>query len=309
MNIPGLEVTAENYEFVLSVSVLAALLCFYYFVRNWKRLRIIQDTPTARLRSAHQGYIELEGKGQLIEEQPVYAPLSNHLCLWYRSLIEQQETFTQNGRAQTRWNVVYSNISNHRFKLTDGLHSCYVDPGDAEVNGIEKLVWYGNTEWPTRTQLLESQSVLNKLTNSYRYSEWLILPGQSLYVLGQFRTWSATSQHSVREVMIDLINDWKKDQQQLRNRFDSNKDGNIDQQEWESARQLAQSQAQQIHDQLALKPDEHIIAKPDNSGRPFIISVYSQALLTRKFRQSAHMTLTGCFVLIGYIAWLVHSHG
>ncbi len=309
MNIPGLEVTPENYEFVLSVSVLAALLSFYYFVRNWKRLRIVEDTPTARLRSAHQGYVELEGKGQTIEDRPIYAPLSNHACLWYRSLIEQQETFTQNGRVQTRWNIVYSNISDHRFKLTDGVNSCYVDPGDAEVNGIEKLVWYGNTEWPTKTQLLESQSVLNKLTNSYRYSEWLILPGQSLYVLGQFRSWSATTQYSVRDVMINLINDWKKDQQQLRKRFDSNQDGNIDQQEWESARQLAQSQAQQIHDQLVLKPDEHIISKPDNSERPFIISIYSQTLLTQKYRRTVHTAFAGCILLIGYIAWLVHSHG
>ncbi|MBP6058026.1 MAG: E3 ubiquitin--protein ligase [Nitrosomonas sp.] len=309
MDILSAKFTPEDYEFALIALLLAALISFYVFVRNWKRLRIIEDTPTARLRSAHQGYIELEGKGQFMDDQPIYAPLSNHPCLWYRSQIEQQETFTENGRTQTRWHVVYKNISNHRFKLTDGANSCYVDPDDAEVNGNEKLVWYGNTEWPTKTQILESQSIVHAMTNSYRYSECLILPGQPLYVLGQFKTWSAAAQQSVRDVMIHLINDWKQDQPALRKRFDSNKDGNIDQQEWEVARQQARSEAQQIHDQLALEPDENIITRPDNSEHPFIISVYPQTLLIRKYRHTAFLALTGCVLSIGIIAWLVNAHG
>ncbi len=308
MGILPAELSPEDYEFALIALLLAALISFYFFVRNWKRLRIIEDTPTARLRSAHQGYIELEGKGQFMDE-PIYAPLSNHPCLWYRSQIEQQETFTENGRTQTRWNVVYKNISNHRFKLTDGANSCYVDPDDAEVNGSERLVWYGNTEWPTRTQILESQSIVHAMTNSYRYSEWLILPGQSLYILGQFKTWSATTQQSVRDVMIHLINDWKQDQPALRERFDSNKDGNIDQQEWEVARQESRSEAQQIHDQLVLEPDTHIIAKLDNATQPFIISVYPQALLVQKYRRNNFIALATCITLICTIAWLAHSHG
>jgi len=309
MNILLAALSPEEYLFFLGTLLSAALISFYFFVCNWKRLRIIEDTPTARLRSAHQGYIELEGKGQFVDDQPIYAPLSNHPCLWYRSLIEQQETFAENGRTQTRWNVVYKNNSDHRFKLTDGVNNCYVDPDDAEVNGNEKLVWYGNTEWPTRTQILESQSIVNAMTNNYRYSEWLILPGQPLYVLGQFSTSSATAQQSARDVMINLINDWKQDQQALRNRFDINKDGKIDQEEWESARQMARSEAQKIHDQLVLEPDTHIIAKPRNTALPFIISVYSQALLVQKYRRNAFMALAACITLACTIVWLVHSRG
>ncbi len=301
--------TPEDYEFVLGASILIALISFYYFARNWKRLRIIEDTPTSRLRSAHQGYVELEGKGQFIDDRAIYAPLSNHPCLWFRSQIEQQETFTENGRTQTRWNVVYKNISNHRFKLTDGLNSCHVDPHGAEVNGNEKLVWYGNTEWPIRTQLLESQSFIHAMKNNYRYSEWLILPGQPLYVLGQFKTWSAAAQQSVRNVMIDLLNDWKQDQQKLRERFDTNQDGSIDQKEWEIARQQAQSEAQKIHDQLALEPDTNIIAKPENSTQPFIISIYPQARLIQQYRRNTYMALTACMIFICITAWLVHTHG
>ncbi len=303
------ELPPEDYQFTVVALIFATLVGFYFFVRNWKRLRIIEDTPTARLRSAHQGYIELEGKGQLIDDQPIYSPLSNHPCLWYRSQIEQQETFIEKGRTQTRWNVVYKNVSTHRFKLIDGKSNCFVDPDDAEVNGHEKLVWYGNTEWPTRTQLLESQSIIHAATNRYRYSEWLILPGQPLYVLGQFTTWSAAARKSIRDVMINLINDWKQDQYTLKDRFDHNKDGTIDQKEWEAARQEAQSEAQKIHDQLALEPDTHVMAKPDNSAQPFIISAYPQTVLTQKYRRTAYLALAICILSIFAIAWLVHAHG
>ena len=303
------DIPPQDYPYVLGMMIVAVLLSFYWFVRNWKRLRLIEDTPTAKLRSAHQGYVELEGKGQFIDNRPVYAPLSNHPCLWYSSKIEQQETFTENGRTQTRWNVVYSNTSEHRFKLTDGASSCDVDPDRAEVNGNEKLVWYGNTEWPTRTQMLESQSIVHAMSNRYRYSESLILPGQPLYILGQFSTASAMAQKSVRDVMINVINEWKRDQPALRERFDINCDGNIDQQEWETARTEAHTEAQRIYDQLAVEPDTHIIAKPRNSSQPFIISVYPQALLAQKFRRNSYAALAVCIASVCATAWLIDVHG
>lgn len=301
--------THEEYEFILMAVILVALISFYSFFKNWKRLRFIEDTPTANLRSAHQGYVEIEGKGALIEDKPIYAPLSNHRCLWYRSQIECQEILIEKGQSRINWNVIYSNISHHSFKLTDGSTSCFVDPDSAEIQGEEKLVWYGNTEWPNQTQILESQSVLHSNNNRYRYSESLILPGQSLYVLGQFSTSSAASQHSIREIMNNLILDWKKDSQHLLKRFDANKDGQIDQQEWESARQIASAESQQIYQQRLLEPEHNIITKPKDKRYPFIISVYSQASLRQKYRLTAYLSLLACLVLTSYIIWFAHTHG
>ena len=289
--------------------ILIDLISFYSFLKNWKRLRFIEDTPTARLRSSHQGYVEIEGKGAMIADKPIYAPLSNHPCLWYRSQIECKEILIEKEQSQIHWNVIYSNISRHSFKLTDGSTSCFVDPDSAEIQGEEKLVWYGNTEWPNQTQILESQSVLHSNNNRYRYSESLILPGQPLYVLGQFSTSSAASQYSIREIMSDLILDWKKDSQHLLKRFDTNKDGQIDQQEWEFARHIASTESQQIYQQRLLEPEQNIITKPKDKRYPFIISVYSQTSLRQKYRRTAYLSLLVCLILTGYIIWLTHTHG
>lgn len=67
--------THEEYEFILMGVILIDLISFYSFFKNWKRLRFIEDTPTARLRSSHQGYVEIEGKGAMIADKPIYAPL------------------------------------------------------------------------------------------------------------------------------------------------------------------------------------------------------------------------------------------
>lgn len=301
------DMSPEDFEFAVVSCILLTIISFYLLMRNWKRMRIIEDTPTARLRSAHQGYVELIGKGEFIGDQIIYAPLSNHPCLWYRSQILQKEAVVDSVRKETRWRIVYNAISDQRFKLIDGDSSCYVDPTHAEVNGNEHLTWFGNTEWPTQTLLLESQSALYELTNSYRYSESLILPGQSLYILGQFTTWSAVMQQSEGSIMIDVLNEWKKDQVDLQQRFDSNRDGTIDQQEWEAARQQARAQAGQIHQRLTLEPEVNIIARPEKSGYPFIISVYPQVLLVKKYRRYTFLSLIALVVAIGSFVWLLHQ--
>lgn len=301
------EMSREDLTFAAACCVLVAIISLYLLIHNWKRKGIIEDTPTAKLRSAHQGYVELVGKGQFIDDQIIYAPLSNHPCLWYRSQIQQKESVVDSDREETRWRIVYNNISDHRFKLVDGDSSCYVDPTHAEVNGNEHLTWYGNTEWPTKTLLLESQSSFHELSNKYRYSESLILPGQTLFILGQFTTFSAITQQSERAIMINLLNEWKEDQAALKQRFDSNQDGTIDQQEWEVARQQAHNEAEQIHQQLALEPDVNIIAKPVKSGYPFIISVYPQSQLAKNYQRYALIAIIVFLLSIGSLAWLLRQ--
>lgn len=300
---------SDQYELILIVSILAALASFYYFMREWKRWHLIQDTPTARLRSAHQGYVELEGQGRFSPDHPIYAPLSNHECIWYHSLIECKQTILHKQRPRTEWKILYQHTSDQSFLLDDGTGTCLVNPKGAEIISNEKLVWYGNTEWPTRTKILESGSTIMALASHYRYSERLILPGQYLYVIGHLKTHAPATEQSIRDITRDLISNWKQNTQQLLERFDTNQDGEIDQAEWEVARQTAQSRAQAIHQQLQHTPEINRVDKPNDNQRPYIISVRSQIELIQKHRRNALMALTGSLGLISYIAWLLHAYG
>ena len=48
------------------------------------RKRLIEDTPTSRIRSAPQGFVELAGVAGVFEGEPIIAPLTQRPCCWYR---------------------------------------------------------------------------------------------------------------------------------------------------------------------------------------------------------------------------------
>lgn len=157
--------------------------------------------------------------------------------------------------------------------------------------------------------MLDSASAIVALTSRYRYSERLILPGQRLYILGHLQTRSPATEQSVQNITRDLLSDWKQDREQLLERFDSNRDGEIDQAEWEIAREAAQSQARTLHQQLLHELEIHHISRLEDDRRPFIISVHPQTELIRKYRRHALFMLTVSLGMMGCAAWLLRVHG
>ena len=56
---------------LLSVLSALALLALYFAFRNLHRARLIEDTPTSRIRSAHQGYVELIGEAAMMRGETI----------------------------------------------------------------------------------------------------------------------------------------------------------------------------------------------------------------------------------------------
>lgn len=281
-----------EYWFALVASSVGALVCFYAAFHNLRRLRLIEDAATARIRSAHQGYLELEGMGRSMEGEPVFAPLTTTPCLWWRYKIEKK----QRGNDRNEWKTIRNEVSDSLFHLEDESGRCVVDPEGAEVQCDDKRVWYGNHEWPVGTSSVSG--------GSYRYTEWVILPGQPLYAIGEFRTLNPAEHYSATEISRDLIREWKRDQAQLLKRFDGNRDGQIDQKEWELVRKVAEVQAQKEYEQRAQQPQIHMLTQPSCGERPFIISVYPQEHLARRYRWWALAALAAFFVLGSVAVWL-----
>jgi len=294
----------EDRGTLLLVTIAAITISFYFFARKWKYWRLIQDTPTSRLRSAHQGFVEIEGKGRFSGDHAIYAPLSNHRCLWFKSVIECKSVL----KSRNAWRIVYQNKSESPFLLDDGTGICLVDPRGAEIVSNEKLVWYGNTEWPIRTGIMDSAPFAMSLNNSYRYSERLILPGQRLYVLGQLSTHFPATQRSLGEIIRDLLASWKFDNKQLLLRFDSNHDGEIDLNEWEAARRAARAEAEALHQTLQFEPASNHIFRPEDRQQPYIISVQPQMTLIGRSRRDAMVMLLCCFGAVGCLVWQLYAY-
>lgn len=271
-----------------------SLVVTYFAWRAYVQLnrkRLIENTPTSRIRSASQGYVEFHGVAGLIDGDPICASLSGQRCAWYRYSIERKERTTNHrGQTATRWQTISHGISEHLFEIRDSTGACVIDPDGALITPSVRNRWYGPTAQPTR--IAESDKWSNwfdfaSFGRAYRYTEERITVGAPLYVLGQFRTRAGASAPSDSADITGLLGEWKRDQTDLRRRFDANGDGEIDSAEWEIARTTARAEvAQRNTKSRPLTADT--MGATGNSDRPYILSALNEEkLLTRVNRYAA----------------------
>ena len=264
------------------------------FFRLQRRRRLMEDMPTARIRSAAQGYVELIGQA-LPPDVPLRAPLTGSLCAWYRFRVERRKGEGGN----SGWEVEQQGVSDAQFWLDDGSGRCIVDPEGAEVRARDKRTWVG-----AAPQFVPESpgAVLWSGDAEHRYTEELILPGDRLYALGQFASLDplqASPQDDLRERVIAL----KADPRQ-RAAFDSNRDGELDAAEFAQLRAAAKAQVEQARREQAARPQTHVLRKP-TGRRIFLLSTLPPDGLSGTLRRQAWAWLAAGLVALGLLAAVV----
>lgn len=219
-----------------------------------RRARAMGNIATSRIASAAQGYVELQGRTNTSDL--IYSPLSHTACIWYRYRVYERSG------SDDDWREVESGTSSATFDLVDGSGSCTIDPDHAEVVGAEVHTRYqGNT----------------------KHVESLLHGGRTLYALGDFTTvGGAHTALSLREDVSELLTQWKQDQAGLHRRFDLNRDGTIDPQEWELARRLATRTVEQEHRHIRAQTGVNLMRAPQD-GRLFLLSPLPPQKLRRRY--------------------------
>lgn len=273
---------AHDFFWWVAGSGLVAAAAFAGSFVQLHRARLMENMPTARLRSAAQGYVELEGNARVMDGPPIIAPLTRTRCVWWRFRIEKK---VQSGK-NTKWVTVSSGTSDDCFELDDGTGRCVVDPEGAKVIPAHRHRWYGSSERPDVPPHLGT-GFLRAGFSRYRYTEERLHDAEPVYALGAFRTQTGAPDAFDEQLDLrDLLAKWKSDKKMMA-LFDANKDGNVDQKEWEAARRVALKKVRDEHVQRAVEtPDLNILARP-RDGRPYILSGVPQAKLIRRFRIEA----------------------
>jgi len=277
--------------------LLAALICIglvaYGFVLVY-RARLMENTPTSLIRSAAQGYVELSGHARLLPGPPIVSPLSDTPCAWWSYRVQERE---RNGK-DNQWRTIEEATSGELFLLADTTGECIVDPDYASVTPSISRSWGGPAPKPHRPP--DGASWLS--FGNYRYSEKLVLLGDSLYATGWFRTQTAILDLNESRDVSELMAEWKQDKHNLLKRFDTNGDGQIDMQEWEVARRTALEQVRSQHVERSLDPDLHVLSKPPDR-RPFVLSTLTQKSMTRRYRFWATLCLLGAAAVVGFCTY------
>jgi len=275
----------SGHFWLLAVAVcLAAGAGFFGVWRFYRRLQLVEDTPRSLIRSAAQGYVELQGRARLMPGDPILAPLTRMRCLWWSYRVER---YVRSGRS-SRWETVKSEVSDDLFLVVDDTGQCVVDPDHAEVYPSAKDVWYGDASWPEGGPALGA----SRLAAGYRYTESRMQEDDPLYALGDFHTQGPVTGADIDEEVRQQLAAWKKDQAWLIQHFDTNHDGQVDTQEWEAARTEARRLVlEQERDNLQ-RPPVNVLKRPSD-GRDFILSTLPQKSLETRLRLYA----LGCLLL------------
>lgn len=289
----------QEFWFALMALIIAAAGGFYFGFRNLRRLRMMEDTPTAKIRSAPQGYGEFEGHTRMLPGEPIRSPLTQRECVWYSYKVEERHTSHHRGKSHTQWRTIDSSTSEALFLIVDDTGEAIIDPDHAEVSASSSQTWYGNQRFPGA----DSGGFWTRWIGmgNYRYSEKRIHEHDPLYVLGLFTSVTEAEQASFHEDVSALLRSWKADPAQLQHHFDQNKDGHIDTEEWDEARRAAKRQVTRERSSAKANEHTHVIRQPIHGHQPFVLSCVSQADMIQRCRLKA-AGLMGLFFVAGALS-------
>ncbi len=175
---------------------LIGILIIFNGVQMYLTMRKVQNTPTSKIRSVAMGLAEIFGKGISIVEN--YSPFTNEKCVYYKIQV-QAYIERKNEDDTSSWQTILTKQLNNVFKLQDDTGTINVDPRGAEIN----LDVAKSREGNIKKKLLSLSGVneeivnfINKLdtneqrkinrykNNKIKVTEWRILDGEKVYVLG-----------------------------------------------------------------------------------------------------------------------------
>jgi hypothetical protein len=273
-------------------------------LRSFKRARLVEDTPTSRIRSAAQGYVEIAGNARLLPGSQNLAPLTQRPCVWWRYKVSKR-TETGSGKARrSQWQTVASGTSSMPFVLDDGTGECIVQPDGAEVIPTESTTWYGNTPWPAAP----AGKSFRLLTGSrdYRYVEDRVYEHELVHALGDFRSTASSAEPDTQAAVAETLAEWKQDQPALLQRFDGDRDGRISMDEWEAARAAARQKVLENSVRRGPESNHHVLCRPEG-GRLFLVSALPHNDLVKRYRRQALLAFVGFMAAVFALGWLLQG--
>lgn len=250
----------STWIFLLGMAFFASVLAAFF---NYLRLLKITEAPISTIAAAAQGYIELHGVSST--QPPLKTPYHGIPCVWYRAWAYANRTNSSFSKKPIDSRLLEYVESDHLFQLKDETGACMVDPKGAEIIFAEQRTFF---------------------KNEHRYVEEYLPAGRSIYVLGQLDTrHDHFDKNVINQDIRASLADLKRSPQKLLNRYDYNRNGQIDMDEWEAARQEV---SQRIHENHAMKAHtgSFTLAKPAGEHL-FLISAKSPQELVASYRHWA----------------------
>ncbi|MDA3895316.1 MAG: GIDE domain-containing protein [Desulfobacteraceae bacterium] len=267
-----------------SAIVLAGFLMFCYSLLLLYYRRMVENTPTSKVRSLSMGMVELSGRAKLYYD--LRASATKTPCVYYRCRYYKYQRTSDSSHWRLTRSVASGKIP---FYIQDDTGQVLIKPKGAVFNIPMVTQSFQGSYIPTLSLQLHDPNT--------KVVEELVPERARLYVLGS----AHIEKHGkkTREIIIDKLRMLKQSPKTM-SEYDVNGDGNIDGDEWEAARNDAERMV--YAESLANGPGESetvVIEKPRFGMLPFIIAD-SEKNLIRKLMFRTWIFLVGGLITIGF---------
>ncbi len=164
----------------------AGVWFFFKGFRTLKRKRLIENTPTSKIRSLAMGLVEICGE-TVPATGTLKSPFTQAECVYYRYSVEE---YRRSGKS-SRWVTLEKDANSVPFFVRDETGAVLVEPDGAEIDIPEDFraeSGMGSDPDPRVKAFLQEQRIEFEgwlgANKKMRYIERFISPGNIVYVLG-----------------------------------------------------------------------------------------------------------------------------
>jgi len=254
-----------GYIIIISEIIFAAGGLFLSY-RYFKYVQYLKNIPTAKIRSAPQGYVELTGKARPFSSTPYYVPGTGIPCVWFECVYDERQ-----GSGSKPMMVTIE--TEQCFLIDDDTGTCRIDPPDIEI------ITKNSGGIPGRSG----------------FTRWIGV-GEEVHVFGVIETLHVNYRKQENELKRSRLKALKADRE-LMMKFDANNDGAIDIEEWESARKQVEQDVDNYiaekHKQHKHKFVENVLRPPRDAYLPYLLSAYSELPVIRRYK----LISSACFLV------------
>lgn len=196
------------FEPAIAGIILGPLFLFYGF-KSWHLKRLIENTPTSKIRSIAMGLVEIYGTIHQPFNKFLTSPFANKECAYYKYSIEELK-HSKNGQY---WAQIKTGEQRTPFYLKDNTGEVLVDPQSATITMLstyEKQLSTFTSAPPAIKQFCTRNNI--NLTNFFgfgrtlRFKETALAHNDKAYILGTAddnpHKEEATAQQGIEDVMI-----------------------------------------------------------------------------------------------------------